>query len=390
MTRNAALLSTMLVVALLIPAAAAAQGRCFPETNVCMSGRFEKFWERNGGLPVFGYPISLRRSQLNVDTGKAYPTQLFERNRFELHADQLPPYDVLLGRLGVARLAALGRDWTTFPKARPETPHFFAETGHAIGHVPFWNYWSKHGLNIDGTPGFSYAESLALFGYPISEPQMETNASGDTVLTQWFERARFEDHGAKGVLLGLLGSELSEPQSTPEAEIAMGVNDFGYERPSIQTTLGGTVTWRFVGPSIHRLVDGTGLNLYDSGPQEPGASFTWTFSSAGSFEYRCSLHPEMLGIVRVSPIASATIGARDDDFLITWASTPAPDGYVYDIQIKRPGDATFEYWLTGQTGRGASFTADRGAGTYTFRARLRSLSSNRDSQYSPLLSISVI
>jgi hypothetical protein len=28
------------------------------------------------------------------------------------------------------------------------------------------------------------------------------------VLTQWFERARFEDHGAKGVLLGLLGNEV--------------------------------------------------------------------------------------------------------------------------------------------------------------------------------------
>jgi hypothetical protein len=37
-------------------------------------------------------------------------------------------------------------------------------------------------------------EALALFGYPITEPAMETNSSGDTVLTQWFERARFECH----------------------------------------------------------------------------------------------------------------------------------------------------------------------------------------------------
>ena len=53
------------------------------------------------------------------------------------------------------------------------------------------------------------AESLALFGLPLSEPAMETNGAGDTVLTQWFERARFEDHGAKGVLLGLLGNEIT-------------------------------------------------------------------------------------------------------------------------------------------------------------------------------------
>ncbi len=51
---------------------------------------------------------------------------------------------------------------------------------------------------------------------PLSEPQTETNAAGDTVLTQWFERARFEDHGAKGVLLGLLGNETrAQPSLLP-------------------------------------------------------------------------------------------------------------------------------------------------------------------------------
>jgi len=28
-------------------------------------------------------------------------------------------------------------------------------------------------------------------------------------MVQWFERARFEDHGEQGVLLGLLGDELA-------------------------------------------------------------------------------------------------------------------------------------------------------------------------------------
>jgi hypothetical protein len=55
-------------------------------------------------------------------------------------------------------------------------------------------------------------ESLALFGYPISEARMEVNARGDRVLTQWFERARFEYHpnnpAHDRVLLGRLGAEL--------------------------------------------------------------------------------------------------------------------------------------------------------------------------------------
>jgi hypothetical protein len=101
-----------------------------------------------------------------------------------------------------------GRDWNTLPKATPDKAHFFAETGHAIVHEPFWRYWSTHGLELDGRAGKTPSEALALFGLPLSEPTMETNASGDSVLTQWFERARFEDHGDKGVLLGLLGADV--------------------------------------------------------------------------------------------------------------------------------------------------------------------------------------
>ena len=63
-----------------------------------------------------------------------------------------------------------------------------------------------------GDPDVSLREALALFGYPISEPQLETNSSGDRALTQWFERARFEFHPDKpepyNVLLGRLAYEL--------------------------------------------------------------------------------------------------------------------------------------------------------------------------------------
>jgi hypothetical protein len=77
-------------------------------------------------------------------------------------------------------------------------------TGQAIA-PEFWEYWSGHGLDL-GDDGVSFRESLALFGYPISGAQTETNANGDTVLTQWFERARFEYHDGQ-VLLGMLGAE---------------------------------------------------------------------------------------------------------------------------------------------------------------------------------------
>ena len=94
-----------------------------------------------------------------------------------LRSTMLPPQSGILDRCS---------------RADPSSAHYFAETGHAIAHGPFWQYWSTHGLESDGQGALSAAESLALFGLPLSEPALETNASGDRVLTQWFERARFE------------------------------------------------------------------------------------------------------------------------------------------------------------------------------------------------------
>jgi hypothetical protein len=193
------------------PAPAPSNCRLFPETGHQVCGRMLEYWNQNGGLPVFGYPITDQTAE-QVE-GQTVQAQLFERNRLELHPENARPYDVLLGRLGVGSLGAQGRDWQTFPKAGPSAPHYFGETGHAIA-PEFWPYWSSHGLEFDGRGGKSFNESLALFGLPVSEAVMETNPTdGKQYLTQHFERARFEYHPENqppyDVLLGLLGRELT-------------------------------------------------------------------------------------------------------------------------------------------------------------------------------------
>lgn len=183
----------------------------FPETGHTLRGAFRRFWEQNGGLAVFGFPISEEIQETTAEG--TFLVQYFERNRFELHPEQAPPYNVLLGRLGDTQLQSQGRNWFTLPKGQP-TPgcQFFIETGHTLCE-PFLSYWRNHGL-LDPALS-SYGRSLALFGFPLSEPQVERNASGDLVLTQWFERARFEFHPNNPpeyqVLLGLLGNELIRP-----------------------------------------------------------------------------------------------------------------------------------------------------------------------------------
>ena len=96
------------------PSSYAAQ-RCFTETNQCMDGRIAEFWEQNGGLAVFGFPIG-PLEQTTVD-GKTFTVQRFERNRLELHPENKRPYDVLLGRLGADRLGNKAVTGSALPRA---------------------------------------------------------------------------------------------------------------------------------------------------------------------------------------------------------------------------------------------------------------------------------
>src|SRR5262245_22929067 len=227
MMRRLSAALAILLICCLGPIAHAQDQRCFPETGQCISGRIREFWEQNGGLPVFGFPTTDQHEEL-VE-GKPFQVQWFQRNRLELHPENARPYDVLLGRLGVERLAQQGRDWFTFPKGGEQSGcRHFAETGHTLCGA-FLDYFRTHGLDLS-QPGVTEAESLALFGLPSSEPADEISPTdGKTYQTQWFERARFELHLENqppyNVLLGLLGNEIRSGQpSAPPAAPALNLD----------------------------------------------------------------------------------------------------------------------------------------------------------------------
>lgn len=209
-----AILLTLIGIPSATAVAKPAQQRCFgdiPGIYQCIgSAVFDQYWDSNGGLPVFGYPTTPQRREVNSDLSDNFDTQWFERTRFEAHPENDRPYHVLLGRLGAELLERQGRDFEPMPSGTPSGRCRTFDVGSDKQAVcdPFLQYWETHGLELDGQSGKTYAESLALFGLPLTPPRAETNLSGDTVLTQWFERARFEDHGTKGVLLGLLGREM--------------------------------------------------------------------------------------------------------------------------------------------------------------------------------------
>jgi hypothetical protein len=163
----------------------------FPETGHTLQHGFLDFWRHNGGLPIFGYPISEEFSNPQTDV----TTQYFERAVFEWHPENDPHWWVLLHRLGAEMIE--GRE--NEPPFQPASPSgaencaFVSDVGHNIC-SGFRDYWNENG-------------GLPVFGYPLSEELAE---DGRTV--QYFERARFEWHPENagtvyGVLLGRLGAE---------------------------------------------------------------------------------------------------------------------------------------------------------------------------------------
>lgn len=243
---------------------------CFSETGNCISGRFLQYWQQNGGLSIFGFPVTPERPEQNADTGKTYVTQWFERNRFELHPELVAPYDVLLGRLGSDRLGQMGINWQAAPRESGPKPgcQWFEQTGHNVcnqeGASGFRSYWEGNGLL---TPGLDrYQRSLALFGLPLTALRSETNTSGDTVLTQWFERARLEWHpdkpAAYKVLLGLLGNDVQRGSMQGDPKLV----DIGVS-PSVAVA-GNQITLSYTiqSPRAEQVTLGASLRQSGNGP----------------------------------------------------------------------------------------------------------------------------
>jgi peptidoglycan/xylan/chitin deacetylase (PgdA/CDA1 family) len=77
----------------------------YPQTGHRLCGGFRGYWEKYGGLGIYGFPISEEFREVTPDTGKTYVVQYFERQRFEWHPGEWPErYDVMLGRLGAQML----------------------------------------------------------------------------------------------------------------------------------------------------------------------------------------------------------------------------------------------------------------------------------------------
>lgn len=158
--------------------------------NMC--GSFRSYWQKFGGVGVYGLPISEEFAENGVTI------QYYERARLEYHPGTQPSrYDVQLGWLGselsYARKAGGEAAFQDAQPAGRADCSYVPETKHNMC-GSFRSYWQQFG-------------DIQLYGNPISE---ELQENGLTV--QYYERARLEYHPGEqpqrySILLGLVGSE---------------------------------------------------------------------------------------------------------------------------------------------------------------------------------------
>jgi hypothetical protein len=262
MRRSMLILVAVLLALAALPAAVgrAQDTRCFTETGQCISGAIRRYWEQNGGLPVFGYPIT----PVQIETVESWsgPVQWFERDRLEDHSSQ--GQGVLAGRLSVELLARQGRPWQ-YRQIGGQVADCvgFAETGYYMC-GGFRAYWERNG-------------GLARFGFPITD-QINETINGQTYTVQYFERRRMEFHPENrppfDILLGLLGNEVRggggapAPTATPLPASQQILVDEPAENSTISSPVrisgrttrvpsGGGLTYRVYEPNGDELASGS-------------------------------------------------------------------------------------------------------------------------------------
>jgi plastocyanin len=83
---------------------------------------------------------------------------------------------------------------------------------------------------------------------------------------------------------------------------AIQIDNFHYTPPSLVVAPGTTVTWTNADDSPHTVREKDGK--FKSAALDTDDTFSQTFAAPGEYEYFCSIHPYMTGMVVVKPAGS--------------------------------------------------------------------------------------
>jgi plastocyanin len=122
---------------------------------------------------------------------------------------------------------------------------------------------------------------------------------GDDIMRVTFTRA--------ALAAGLLGCAIGITLGVAFAgtgDAAVKIDDFTFTPKSMAVKAGTTVTWTNQDDIPHTVASNT--KLFRSSALDTKDKFSFTFTTPGSYEYFCSLHPHMTGVI----VVEATTGTN--------------------------------------------------------------------------------
>lgn len=87
----------------------------------------------------------------------------------------------------------------------------------------------------------------------------------------------------------------------PDCERAVAISNFDYQPAEVMVSVGSTVRWTNYDLDYHTVTSEPGSGPLNSPAIQQNETWTYTFTTPGTYEYYCEPHPYMKGKVIVTP-----------------------------------------------------------------------------------------
>ncbi|HUG47692.1 MAG TPA: cupredoxin domain-containing protein [Candidatus Limnocylindria bacterium] len=98
--------------------------------------------------------------------------------------------------------------------------------------------------------------------------------------------------------LAACSGEQAQPTAQGAEPASVSIVDLAYAPATLTVGLAQPINWVNDGAAPHTVTFEDGP---DSGTLESGATFQHAFETPGTYDYTCSIHPAMMGVVNVGP-----------------------------------------------------------------------------------------
>jgi amicyanin len=88
------------------------------------------------------------------------------------------------------------------------------------------------------------------------------------------------------------------PAAAP-APAAITIRNYSFDPGMMKVAAGATVTWINTDGDVHTIKSAAGPEAFQSPALDSGGRYSFTFRHPGTYEYICSVHPFMHGVIVV-------------------------------------------------------------------------------------------